>query len=371
MITCGQYGRENEAFFKFCLGCGALLGQEAPKVTIAPKPAAEPEPAPAAGKASKAEARAPKAEARRARSTDSVTLVSPAAVDIEPDDSAEAQHAPVEAPGPAAVHAAPTPTERKCHVCGAAVLPDNRFCSNCGTQYDERRDTHPSQPVVDARADTRGAEVGRIVLVRPDQSDGASFALFAGSNSVGRKGTDIAFPDDDFLADHHLDIEVNDKNVTVRPHASLNGTFLRLRGSVELQHGDEVRIGQELLRIDLIDPAGSIPVPGPNGEETIGSPFAEGLWGRLCVLADTDRVASAHLLIGPSHLLGREQGDITFPHDGFVSGRHAMIQRSASGTVSFEDVGSRNGTYVRLKGAQSLQNGDFILAGQQLFRVTF
>jgi pSer/pThr/pTyr-binding forkhead associated (FHA) protein len=32
---------------------------------------------------------------------------------------------------------------------------------------------------------------------------------------------------------------------------SSNGSFVRIRGEVSLQHGDEIRIGQQLLRVDL------------------------------------------------------------------------------------------------------------------------
>ena len=66
-------------------------------------------------------------------------------------------------------------------------------------------------------------------------------------------------------------------------------------------------------------------------------------------------------------VIGRNNGEITFPHDGFMSGRHARIERRG-GTFVLTDEGSRNGTFVKIKGEVELKPGDTILVGKQLFR---
>jgi hypothetical protein len=66
-------------------------------------------------------------------------------------------------------------------------------------------------------------------------------------------------------------------------------------------------------------------------------------------------------------VIGRTQGEITFPHDGFMSGRHARIERRGA-SFMLVDEGSRNGTFVKLKGEIELKPGDMILVGKQLFR---
>ena len=66
--------------------------------------------------------------------------------------------------------------------------------------------------------------------------------------------------------------------------------------------------------------------------------------------------------------LGRERGDILFPDDGYVSGLHCQLTVTGN-RVNLTDVGSSNGTYVRLRAPRSLRNGDFLLLGQQLFRL--
>jgi predicted amidophosphoribosyltransferase len=71
--------------------------------------------------------------------------------------------------------------------------------------------------------------------------------------------------------------------------------------------------------------------------------------------------------IGDETVIGRTNGAITFPHDGFMSGRHARVERRGSSFVLC-DEGSRNGTFVKLRDEIELQPGDMILVGKQLFR---
>jgi hypothetical protein len=66
-------------------------------------------------------------------------------------------------------------------------------------------------------------------------------------------------------------------------------------------------------------------------------------------------------------VIGRAGGDITFPHDGFMSGRHARIVRRGNSFI-LTDEGSRNGTFIKIKDEVELKPGDMILVGKQLFR---
>ena len=66
-------------------------------------------------------------------------------------------------------------------------------------------------------------------------------------------------------------------------------------------------------------------------------------------------------------VIGRTMGDISFPHDGFMSSRHARIVRRGE-TFTLVDEGSRNGTFIKIKSEVELKPGDMILIGKQLFR---
>lgn len=66
-------------------------------------------------------------------------------------------------------------------------------------------------------------------------------------------------------------------------------------------------------------------------------------------------------------VIGRTSGDITFPYDGYMSGRHARIVRRGA-SFFLIDEGSRNGTFIRITKEVELKPGDMILIGKQLFR---
>jgi pSer/pThr/pTyr-binding forkhead associated (FHA) protein len=65
--------------------------------------------------------------------------------------------------------------------------------------------------------------------------------------------------------------------------------------------------------------------------------------------------------------LGREQGDIVFSDDEFLSRRHAQLQ-FRSNRVTLRDLGSSNGTYVRLRAQHVLSPGEMIRMGDELLR---
>ena len=67
--------------------------------------------------------------------------------------------------------------------------------------------------------------------------------------------------------------------------------------------------------------------------------------------------------------IGRERGDILFSEDGYVSGLHCRIAKGTDGKIYLTDVGSSNGTFIRLRAERVVNRGDILLMGQQLFRV--
>lgn len=88
--------------------------------------------------------------------------------------------------------------------------------------------------------------------------------------------------------------------------------------------------------------------------------------GRLHLVMEGGQPGDVYEL-GDETLIGRTNGVITFPHDGFMSGRHARIVKRGA-TFALTDEGSRNGTFIKIKGEIELEPGDMILVGKQLFR---
>ena len=66
--------------------------------------------------------------------------------------------------------------------------------------------------------------------------------------------------------------------------------------------------------------------------------------------------------------VGRVAGDVSFPSDGYVSRDHATLTVGDK-RLSFRDLGSANGTFVRVRGEARIREGDLLLVGEQILRI--
>ncbi|MDW8217357.1 MAG: FHA domain-containing protein [Acidobacteriota bacterium] len=88
---------------------------------------------------------------------------------------------------------------------------------------------------------------------------------------------------------------------------------------------------------------------------------------RLCLIQEGGGEGEVYEIKGNELTIGRNSGDIRFPHDGYMSGRHARIIRRGDEFI-LQDDNSRNGTFKKIDGPVTLKSGDVILIGKQLFR---
>src|SRR5439155_14960952 len=65
--------------------------------------------------------------------------------------------------------------------------------------------------------------------------------------------------------------------------------------------------------------------------------------------------------------IGRQDGDVRFPDDPFLSPMHAKLSWEDD-RLMVRDLGSRNGTWVFLEEPYRLMDGDLLLVGSQIFR---
>jgi pSer/pThr/pTyr-binding forkhead associated (FHA) protein len=215
-----------------------------------------------------------------------------------------------------------------------------------------------------APAPVHVAPRGHLTLIRPDGTEGGVYPLQAGDNLIGR-GQGPLFDSDPYLSPRHAEFLLTDAGLEIRDHRSLNGVFVRTTEEEPLESGDTFRIGQELLRFDAINPL----TPLEDGTEIIGTPNP-GYWGRLSVVVGRDLDGPAFPLFDETAKLGRERGDILFPEDGYVSGAHCQITLRDS-RVYLKDLGSSNGTFLRVRERRLVPTGSLMLMGQQLFRVAY
>ncbi len=383
MIVCYRCGKENQDHYKFCLGCGAELTGPSRE----PPPPAQPAPSEDKNLAMM----------NTVMASDSATSLPPAGIGGRPEDNFGAPPAPVSAPmpvtatPPSGVSAhqpspsvapppahdgggwhdpgagggggppnAPPPGSRNCPSCGSLVPLEFRFCGVCGHKM-EGVEAGPAghQPGPAAQPSMRW----RMVLIRPDGTEGGMHELRDGDNQIGREHGEI-FENDGYLSPTHASLLIQGGSAEVRDLGSLNGVFVKMSEDEELRPGQVIRIGQELLRFDMIEP----PQPLDDGTEVMGSPNP-GYWGKITVVIGSGVDGSAYPLLNESVTLGRERGEINFPDDGYVSGLHARLTNQ-NGKYVLSDLGSSNGTFIRVQDHRTLYDGSFILLGQQLFRLS-
>jgi pSer/pThr/pTyr-binding forkhead associated (FHA) protein len=222
----------------------------------------------------------------------------------------------------------------------------------------------PTTGLDTASSPSTGNAVAKLVVIRPDGTEGATIPVHEGELIIGRESEHEALSGDPFLSPRHASITISGSSFTIKDLESLNGVFYRIRVESELQDDDYIRIGQELLRFNFVEEAS-----GTSEDETRrgGSPDS-GTWGKLSLIAGPEVVSRAFAFADDEITMGRERGDILFRDDGFVSGLHARISK-ADGKGLLKDLGSSNGTYIKVRGERTLEDGDLILMGQQLFRL--
>ncbi len=211
------------------------------------------------------------------------------------------------------------------------------------------------------------AVVPRLVVIKGEGGDGVTYHLSATNHTVGRSTGDIRFSEDLFLNPEHARFTVQGGRLFVKDLGTVNGVFVRIKSPVQLEHGDYFLVGEQLLRLD--SEAFSDGAPDAAGTYSYSSPRPDGRFRVVQLLAGggEGRIVSAQ---GAALTMGRESNTLNFPNDRFISGRHARLDAASdSHHVILTDTGSRNGTFVRTKGALELFHGDYLFVGQQLLRV--
>jgi pSer/pThr/pTyr-binding forkhead associated (FHA) protein len=247
-----------------------------------------------------------------------------------------------------------------CRSCSTPVPVGHKFCGRCGAAV--------PPDVLAARTQFFGQlqapGKAKLILIRGEGVEGLSYQLNAEQHIVGRNGQ-LVFPDDPFVSPKHANLFYRNQKLVVRDEGSLNGVFLRVRGTIEVLPNDHFLAGEQLFRLDATPKFND--GPAPDGTYFYSSPkhqtpfrVAQILQGGAPGMVVCARTAGIQI--------GREGGDMNFPGDLYMSASHCKIDE-AGGKLSLTDLNSRNGTYVRLKGERELAHGDYLFIGKKLLRV--
>lgn len=394
--VCPVCRTENPTHMKFCRSCGASL---------AAKPAPAPAPAPP-----------PAAPPPMAYGAPGMAGMPPAGAFPTPPPAAPRTSSPGIGPTMAANPTTPCPR------CGTQTPAGFQFCQQCGLHMGALQPTDPgaggmsgprirppsvapalaglptgplgtdatlaveprpptpmpyaaqNPPVAVARTSSSpqvaamaGGAWGQAVLVNRDGSDGQRFPLAGDTVIVGRTGADIVFEDDRFLARQHARIERTAEGVTIRALDTLNGVFRKADTPVDLADGTILLVGREVLRFEVVEAEEKNVHPlVRHGVALFGSPPREP-WGRLVQIIPSGGYRDVRHLIAEEIVLGREEGEIVYRDDAFMSRRHAAITWNGK-RAQITDLGSSNGTFVKVV-AIALKHGDHVRMGDQLLRI--
>jgi len=299
----------------------------------------------------------------------------------------------------------------KCGRCGNLNAGDVLFCQYCGTRLVEQRlpdavsvaaDRQPASnrstdrlieqsahagsipahaapapaplqappmqaPLAAAVRVVAGQQTGfRLVVVHRDGTDGITYNLLGDQIDIGRTEGDLLF-EDPHLAPRHARIVASLTGRVLTPLETRNGVYVRLRGPVDLQDGDYVLMGKQVLRFETVsEPERNVRPALEHGVVVFGTPVRPP-WARLRQITPAGVGRDVFHLTRPDMVMGREIGDIIFSEDEFMSRRHAQVSYR-SGRGHLEDLGSSNGTFLRLRGPHGLSSGDLIRLGDELLR---
>jgi pSer/pThr/pTyr-binding forkhead associated (FHA) protein len=342
VITCPSCRKQNQDHYKFCLGCGAELprpGASAPSVDET-APIAVPRPE-------------PKAQAEQTPARMGMGSPVPPAQPAKPpiDDEATMDGFAIPVGG------------RPCPSCAHPNPPTNRFCASCGHRLDEAPAAKAPAPT--KIGDGRDASGYILTALSPDGVESGTYSLPKGPVTVGRDAGGV-FGTDSYLSRRHATFVPGANSVIVRDEGSLNGIFLKLQPEQRrpLAPGQVFRLGQELLEFQPLTSAGA----DADGVEQLGSPV-KGYVGRIAMVLGRKSRGAAFPVPENGLSLGRERGEVLFSDDGYVSGLHCRISHD-EGQIFLTDLGSSNGTFVRLMAEEKITPGDILLMGQQLFRLS-
>ena len=81
--------------------------------------------------------------------------------------------------------------------------------------------------------------------------DGIVFCAREASAVVGREDCDLNFPEDIYMSGNHARIDNAGGRFMLTDTGSRNGTYARIKGQAELQHGDYLFLGKQLLRVEV------------------------------------------------------------------------------------------------------------------------
>jgi hypothetical protein len=192
-------------------------------------------------------------------------------------------------------------------------------------------------------------------------------------NSVlGRVSGDISFKDDPYISPTHASFFYDQHQLFVKDESSFNGVFVRLKNTIALMPGDFFIAGEQFFQVELTTEQQFSPYLSVDSSDKNTKYFASSMkhnhrFNLVQWLEGGQKGLS--LPISEQQLsIGRQGCELNFATDRFMSSHHCHIALE-NDRVFLTDLGSRNGTFIQIKGIHAINLGDFLLIGKQLLQI--
>jgi class 3 adenylate cyclase/pSer/pThr/pTyr-binding forkhead associated (FHA) protein len=203
-----------------------------------------------------------------------------------------------------------------------------------------------------------------IESVQADGTLGKSYMLDHPGVIVGQTG-EITLEDDPLVRPQHARLTQLGEGVYVEDLSDLGGVFIRLRHPQRLKHGDLIQMGRQKLR--FVDQANEQSETDRTVVMDRGATPASHLV-YLVRLNSEEGELDRFELRGSEISFGRSKGTHTFPEDSYLSAAHARVT-FRDGQYFLEDLGSKNGTFARIRRRALAHDGDTLMIGKHLLRI--
>jgi pSer/pThr/pTyr-binding forkhead associated (FHA) protein len=391
LVSCASCGGQTPSGYKFCQHCGAPLPtMQAPAAPPPSGPFAAPPmenaaAAPGSTPPTMVGANAPKDPAANTQSPSGGSVTGPpsdagegsaARTIIDMDGQMMAQQmsgqqpaSPFEAPKhtpPAGMPPGQPPAISPDIDPDAATVPPQTDEQALGAG-DHDRTIGPGAGVASPQAEAEELPVlARLVSVRRDGSDGEQTEVREEAFDIGRTEGQLQFGEDPYLAPRHCRLFLRDGAWVLQDLDTANGVYRRFTQPRPLEDGEQLLLGKQVLAFErLAAPEADLAPAVEHGVMIFGSPLKTP-WGRLKQLTVAGIFRDVYHLHRPQVTFGREDGDVVFPDDEFMSRKHMAVS-FVEEKVLVQDLGSSNGTFLKVSEVD-LASGDLLRLGDQLLR---
>ena len=217
---------------------------------------------------------------------------------------------------------------------------------------------------------SKALQVPRYKLLRvlKDGSIGDQYKLKDDKLEVGRLRGDVQFPEDDKMAPLHARFSLEKDQLFVEDISGVSSVFIGLIATYTMRDGDIIRMGEQIFRfrekVEAVANAAARGTTITDLSAAMDEPVAE-----LIFVGPDFLDTPARLPLNEEEMsFGRSRGTYVFPEDPFMSRAHCKIYHRGE-DFFVEDLGSRNGTFIKVRGKAPVPNGATVLVGSQVFKL--